>query len=80
MDDLVVCIVIGLVVAAVISGLICKMFYDQMKTAREKTEANDYVDPGHLVLEVSHDRYMGKFTTKTPINRDNNRPGPPPGR
>jgi uncharacterized protein len=77
MDDLVIFIAVGLVLAAVISGLICKMFYDQMKTARQKTEANDYVDRGHLVLEVSHDRYMGTFTTKTPINRDNDRPGPP---
>jgi GDP-D-mannose dehydratase len=79
MDDFLICILVGIVIAAIIAGFICKFFYDEMKTAREKSEANDYVRMNELVLQHSRDTFISRHVDKTPINQDrgNRPPGPP---
>ena len=47
-------IVIG--VPMIIAGIVCGVLYSQMKTARLKTEANDYIGAG-LKLRVQVDNY-----------------------
>ena len=47
-------IVIG--VPMIIAGIVCGVLYSQMKTARLKTEANDYIGTG-LKLRVQVDNY-----------------------
>ena len=50
-------------IPAVIAGIVCSILYAQMKTARQKTEANDYM-PG-LDLRVQRDIYT--HTTQTRV-------------
>ena len=40
----------------IIAGIVCGVLYSQMKTARLKTEANDYIGAG-LKLRVQVDNY-----------------------
>lgn len=74
MGHAVLYIPIALLIAAVVAGTVCKALYDQMKTARERTEANDYVQLSSLVVERSCDHHLGTHVSKVPI--DNGRGGP----
>lgn len=68
MEQLASHILMALPLAAVVAGLVCKVFYDQMKTARERSEANDYVKRSSLVVERSHDRHLGTHVSKVPLD------------
>ena len=65
-----VVIVVG--VSFLISGLICAVLCSRMKTAKQKTEANDYMPGSGLKLTVREDRYLR--TTRTQVYD----PPPPP--
>ena len=63
-------IVIG--VPMIIAGIVCGVLYSQMKTAKLKTEANDYIGAG-LKLRVKVDNY-----THTDRVQVYDPPAPPP--
>ena len=69
--DLVIAIVLGFA----ISGFMCKTFYDQMKTAKEKTEANDYAQKSTFKLTGQSDTFVRSAITKTPKPKDNDHGG-----
>lgn len=48
---------IVLLVPAIIAGLVCFLFYRQMKTAVQKTQADDYIPVGGFVLTHKADNY-----------------------
>lgn len=70
-DALYYAVMIG--VPALTAGLICSMFYADMKTARERHEASDYITQAGLQLAVKHDRYVTTRTSRVHIERGGNR-------
>ena len=54
-----------IILPIVIAAFICIKWRADMKTAREKTEANDYFERGSLVLTVKQDRFLN--TTRTMV-------------
>ena len=55
-----------------VSGGLCWYFYRQMKTAREKDTAFDYVDGGGVNLTGSGEAFVTTYTNRVRINRAGN--------
>lgn len=71
-DDLFVTLLIVVGIPLVIAAIVCSILYNQMKTAKIKTEANDYIGAG-LQLHTKIDNYT--HTTRTQVYDP---PAPPP--
>ena len=48
----------------------CSVFRAQMRTAREKTQANDYLVPHSMDLRIRQDLFTHRTETRTRINND----------
>ena len=51
-------ILIGVVAGCIIAGITCGIWYSQMKTAKLKTEANDFFDDSSFRLTEKRDRFL----------------------
>ena len=58
---------IGIGVPCLIALIVCSTFKAQMKTARLRTTAEEYVVPGSAVLRVQQDRFINRTETRVPI-------------
>lgn len=58
-----------------IAGIVCGVFYSQMKTARMKTEARDYIDKNSFRLTSRNDRYIRTTVTRTKIEKSDSSSG-----
>ena len=58
---------IGIGAPCLIALAICSTFKAQMKTAKEKTTAEEYVVPGSAALRVRDDRFINRTETRVPI-------------
>ena len=58
---------IGLGAPCLIALGVCATFKAQMKTAKEKTTAEEYVVPGSAALRVRDDRFINRTETRVPI-------------
>ena len=54
---------IALTPASLIGFLVCSLFKGQMKTAKEKDTAEDYVVSGSARLRVREDRFVNRTRT-----------------
>lgn len=66
---LLVCLIIGLVAALIVTGI----FRSQLKSVRRKAEARDYMTPGSMVVTQAHELYLYSNTTR--IRRQQNSSG-----
>lgn len=64
-------VVIDFGVPLLAAGGICLYFYSQMKTAKEKTTAFDYVAGGGVHLTNSSDVFVTSFTTRHRVQTTN---------
>ena len=62
-------LVFALVVPLIIAGIICGIWASQMKTAREKQEANDYLEAGSLRLTRKDDVFLHTSRTMMKIEK-----------
>jgi len=60
-------LLIVIAVPLLIALIVCSVFKAQMKTAKEKTQANDYLVPHSMNLHVRQDRYTHTTETRTRI-------------
>ena len=58
LEDLLIMILIGVVAGCIIAGITCGIWYSQMKTAKLKTEANDFFDDSSFRLTGKRDRFL----------------------
>lgn len=58
---------IGIGAPCLIALAICSTFKAQMKTAKEKTTAEEYVVPGSAALRIRDDRFINRTETRVPI-------------
>ncbi|MDD6023246.1 MAG: TPM domain-containing protein [Oscillospiraceae bacterium] len=58
-----------------IAGIVCGIFFSQMKTAKMKTEARDYIDKDSFQLTSRNDRYIRTTVTRTKIEKNNSSSG-----
>ena len=58
-----------------IAGIVCLIFYSQMKTAKEKTEASDYIAREDFRLTGRNDRYIRTTVTRTKIEKSDSSSG-----
>lgn len=58
---------IGLGAPCLVALAVCSSFRAQMKTAKERTTAEDYVVPGSATLRIREDRFTHRTETRTPI-------------
>lgn len=65
-------VVIDFGVPLLAAGGVCWYFYSQMKTAKEKTTAFDYVAGGGIHLTNSSDVFITSFTTRHRVQTSNN--------
>ena len=63
-------LLIGLGAPSLIALIVCSTFKAQMKTARERTTAEEYVVPGSATLRIREDRFINRTETRTRINTD----------
>ena len=61
---------IGIGAPCLIALAICSTFKAQMKTAKEKTTAEEYVVPGSAALRVRDDRFINRTETRVPIHTE----------
>lgn len=61
---------IGIGAPCLIALIVCSTFKAQMKTAKERTSAEEYVIPGSATLRVREDRFINRTETRTRINTD----------
>ena len=61
---------IGLGAPCLIALGVCATFKAQMKTAKEKTTAEEYVVPGSAALRVRDDRFINRTETRVPIHTE----------
>lgn len=54
---------------------ICSTFKAQMKTARERTTAEEYVVPGSATLRLREDRFLNRTETRVPIRTESSSSG-----
>ena len=59
-----------LVIPLIIAIIVVSSMKSKMKTAREKTEARDYLDQSSLVLTISEDTFINSSVIATPRNED----------
>jgi len=58
---------IGIGIPCVIALIVCSVFKSQMKTAKPRTTAEEYVVPGSVNLRVKQDRFLNRTETRTRI-------------
>lgn len=60
---------VGITVGApcLIALLVCSLFRAQMKTAKLRTTAEEYVVPGSAALRIKEDRFVNRTQTRVPI-------------
>ena len=63
-------LLIGLGAPSLIALIVCSTFKAQMKTAKERTTAEEYVVPGSATLRIREDRFVNRTETRTRINTD----------
>lgn len=63
-------LLIGLGAPSLIALIVCATFKSQMKTAKERTTAEEYVVPGSATLRIREDRFINRTETRTRINTD----------
>ena len=68
-------LLIVIAVPLLIALITCSAFKAQMKTAREKTQANDYVVPDSLDLRIREDVFTHRTESRTLIQSDSARAG-----
>lgn len=61
---------IGIGAPCLIALIVCSTFKAQMKTAKERTTAEEYVIPGSATLRIREDRFINRTETRTRINTD----------
>lgn len=61
-------IVIG--VPCLVALIVCSTFKSQMKTAKERSTAEEYVVPGSAVLRTQEDRFVNRTESRVRINSD----------
>ena len=61
---------IGLGAPCLIALGVCATFKAQMKTAKEKTTAEEYVVPGSAALRVRDDHFINRTETRVPIHTE----------
>lgn len=61
---------IGIGAPCLIALAVCSTFKAQMKTAKEKTTAEEYVVPGSAALRVRDDRFINRTETRVPIHTE----------
>lgn len=60
-------VAISLGAPSMIALLICSIFRAQMKTAKQRTTAEEYVVPGSAALRIKEDRFINRTQTRVPI-------------
>ena len=55
--------------------IVCSTFKAQMKTAKERTTAEDYVVPGSATLRIREDRFTHRTETRTKIQTESHSSG-----
>ena len=68
-----IAIVIG--VPCLIALIVCSTFKSQMKTAKERTTAEEYVVPGSAALRVQDDRFITRTETRVRIQSESSSSG-----
>lgn len=63
-------LVIAIGAPSLIALIVCSTFKAQMKTAKERTTAEDYVVPGSATLRIREDRFTHRTESRTRINTD----------
>ena len=63
-------LLIGIGAPCLIALIVCSTFKAQMKTAKLRTTAEEYVVPGSATLRASEDRFVNRTETRVPIPRD----------
>ena len=66
---------IAVLVSCVIALIVCLMFKAQMKTARMKTDATDYINSGAVQLTIREDRFTHRTETRVLIEKDHDNGG-----
>ena len=66
---------IGLGAPCLIALGVCTSFRAQMKTAHERTTAEEYVVPGSATLRIRDDRFLNRTETRTRINSNSGSSG-----
>ena len=68
-------LLIGLGVPCIIALIVCSSFKSQMKTARERTTAEEYVVPGSATLRLEEDRFVNRTESRVPIQTQSSSSG-----
>ena len=68
-------LLIGIGAPCLIALIVCSTFKAQMKTAKLRTTAEEYVVPGSMALRASDDRFVNRSVTRVPIPKNNNSSG-----
>lgn len=63
-------LLIGIGVPCLIALIVCSSFKAQMKTAKMRTTAEEYVVPGSAVLRAQEDRFLHRTETRVPIQTE----------
>ncbi len=63
-------IAIVIFIPLLIAGIVCGVFYQQMKTAKLQAAADNYVSDGGVKLTMKEDRYLFRTETRTKIEKD----------
>ena len=63
-------LLIGIGLPCLIALIVCMSFKSQMKSAKERTTAEDYVVPGSTELMVREDRFLNRTESRVRINTD----------
>ncbi len=63
-------LIIGIGVPCLIALIVCSTFKAQMKTARLRTTAEDYVVPGSAVLRTKQDHFLNRTESRVRIQSD----------
>lgn len=61
---------IGIGAPCLLALIVCSTFKAQMKTAKERTTAEEYVVPGSVALRIREDRFLNRTETRTPIHME----------
>lgn len=68
-------LVIGIGGPCIVALIVCGVFKAQMKTAKERTTAEEYVVPGSATLRIRDDRFLNRTETRTRINSNSGSSG-----
>lgn len=69
-DDELTSVLVDFGIPLAIATFVCIAFYNQMKTAREQTDARGYITMEGLTLTGSNDRYVTTHITRVRISKD----------